>query len=568
MNHWIVIKTTAYDETIEIPFEKDEYQQIQCGSVQAYYCRNDRFCNDQVYAAGDDGILISDGILLNLRELKDSCHTNSLIEVIQHLWQKKKARFFDSFIGPFSGAVYEQKTDLLTAYGNQTGDAPVFYYKNHSCFIVSNDFNLIERLMKANRFERTLDETAAKYLLTFAYMLDERTLFQEVKRLLPGEYLTFSNDTLSIAPYHHFSFQPLNISFSEAIELVDAGFRKAVERCFSKDEEYGCSAHLVDLSGGLDSRMTAWVAHDMGYQPSIYLNYCQFGSDELRCASRVADTLGGQLLYKQLDDASFLYEIDRLIDRNYGLSLCIGSTGNDQFLRILDRKQFGLEHTGQIGDAVLGTFGKEDTVLCEASWNSLKYSRLVPFTPPSELLEKFESYEEFSLYTRAFQGALASHMIRRHNMYIVAPFLDPDFIQLCESIPLAYRVNHKLYLAWIDAKYPLAGQLPSTHIRSGQKAFLLRCRNYAVRKGGKILRRAGFIKQGAVPNNMNPFDYWYETKPELRNYLETYYQETRPLLKGYPEIGQNVDLLHNSERTMDKLVALNLLAAVKRYFLD
>ncbi len=37
---------------------------------------------------------------------------------------------------------------------------------------------------------------------------------------------------------------------------------------FDKDIEYGYK-HLVSLSGGLDSRMTTYVANDLGYGDSI-----------------------------------------------------------------------------------------------------------------------------------------------------------------------------------------------------------------------------------------------------------------------------------------------------------
>ncbi|MCQ2421252.1 MAG: hypothetical protein MJ118_08955 [Clostridia bacterium] len=86
------------------------------------------------------------------------------------------------------------------------------------------------------------------------------------------------------------------------------------------------------------------------------------------------------------------------------------------------------------------------------------------------------------------------------------------------------------------------------------------------RRGGRILRRLGLIDKGLVPNNMNPFDYWYETKPELRAFLSSYFDETRPLLQAYPELDAAADTLFRSSRTMDKLLAVNLLAAMKHYF--
>ncbi|MCQ2421251.1 MAG: asparagine synthase-related protein [Clostridia bacterium] len=380
MNQWIVIKKRTSEPALSFSRAAEGFCRMDCGSVLAFFRKDSRFVNDQVFCADDGSLIISDGVLLNLRELTAQYHAADLRQVIDALCAEDPSAYFSAFIGPFCGAKYDRRTDTLIAYGNQTGDAPVFYFQNERCFMVSNDLNLIEQVMADNHFPRTLDETAAQYLLTFAYMIDDRTLFREIRRLLPGDALMLCGADCKIVPYHRFSFDPLDISMEDAIELVDQKFRKAVDRCFSKDAEYGCPTHLVDLSGGMDSRMTAWVAHDLGYRSNIYINYCQYGSDELRCASRVANELGGQLFYKQLDDASFLYEVDRLIERGGGLPFCFGSTGSDQFLRLLDAAQFGLEHTGQIGDAVLGSFGTQHTELTQSAVESLKYSRTLPFS--------------------------------------------------------------------------------------------------------------------------------------------------------------------------------------------
>lgn len=45
-----------------------------------------------------------------------------------------------------------------------------------------------------------------------------------------------------------------DMTAEDAVELIDRYFRQAVKREFDKDKEYGYE-HLVDLSGGLDSRM-------------------------------------------------------------------------------------------------------------------------------------------------------------------------------------------------------------------------------------------------------------------------------------------------------------------------
>lgn len=566
MNQWIIISGAQAPDMV--PFEGDpRFARIDCGPLRAWFRRDGRFVNDQLFAADSRGMALCDGVVLNLAELKEEYGVEDFMGVLRRSWEETKGVFFKKFAGPFCGAVYDRERDVLTTYANQTGDSFVFYYNAASCYMVSNDLNMIEEVMRKNGLPRSLDETAARYLLSFGYMVDERTLFQEIKRVLPGETVRFSaSGGIERSYYHRFSYETRDVSFDDAIELVDQGFRRAVRRCFEKDREYGVKEYLSDLSGGLDSRMTAWVARDMGYGPFVFMNYCQSGSKELVCASGAAAALGGQFLHKQLDDASFLFEVDRLVEMNYGLSLFCGITGGEQLLRSLSFRRFGLEHTGQIGDAVIGSLCKSATVLPEGQ-HQFKYSRLISSDAPAETLSEHPSCEDFALYTRAFLGALSSHLIRRKYSYAVSPFIDPDFLALCMSIPLEYRQSHKLYWAWLDAKYSEAGALPSTRSRAGQGEWTKAQIRNARRRGAMALWRLGLLKRRPKPDtaNMNPLNEWYQTKPDLRAFLSNYERENFSLLDRWPETQANARLMAASGIT-DRLMALTLLAAVKRYF--
>ena len=65
---------------------------------------------------------------------------------------------------------------------------------------------------------------------------------------------------------------------------------------------------------------------------------------------------------------------------------------------------------------------------------------------------------------------------------------------------------------------------------------------------------------------MNPFDYWYDTIPEMREFVHGYYSDTISLLSGYPETLDRVKALIDSPKAMDKMLALTVLGAAKAYF--
>ena len=567
MNQWIIISGACAPDMV--PFEGDpRFARIDCGPLRAWFRRDGRFVNDQLFAADSRGMALCDGVVLNLAELKEEYGVEDFMGVLRRSWEETKGVFFKKFAGPFCGAVYDRERDVLTTYANQTGDSFVFYYNAASCYMVSNDLNMIEEVMRKNGLPRSLDETAARYLLSFGYMVDERTLFQEIKRVLPGETVRFSASGGSERSYYHrFSYETRDVSFDDAIELVDQGFRRAVRRCFEKDREYGVKEYLSDLSGGLDSRMTAWVARDMGYGPFVFMNYCQSGSQELACASGAAAALGGQFLHKQLDDASFLFEVDRLVEMNYGLSLFCGITGGEQLLRSLNFQRFGLEHTGLQGDNIIGSYYTGKETFPEGQ-HDLKYSRSIICEASSIVLEEHGTFEDFANYARGFMGMMAPCLIRRHYTLTSSPYLDPEFFALCMSIPLEHRMKHKLYWAWLDAKYPEAGSLPATRSRAGQGDWTRAQIRNMKRKGAMALWKMGLRKQRPKPDpgHMNPIDEWYQTKPDLRAFLSRYEEETLPLLDRWPETQANARQMSASGAATDKLMALTLLAAVKRYF--
>ena len=111
-------------------------------------------------------------------------------------------------------------------------------------------------------------------------MLEDNTLFNEIKKLIAGHYILIKSGKLHIVQYYKLSNIPnYDQSQQKIIENIDILFRQAIKRAFDKDKEYGYK-HLVALSGGLDSRMTTWVAHDMGYGENI-VNFTFSQSDYL-----------------------------------------------------------------------------------------------------------------------------------------------------------------------------------------------------------------------------------------------------------------------------------------------
>ncbi len=566
MNSWIVIHHQQ-ENIIDLDNVFQGFSKISLENTTAYYLRDGKFIYDQIFDCSNSKMEILDGVILNLAELKSKYCVKDIKNIIATM-ETTNETFFSEFRGPFCGLQFNRNTNKLVAYSNQTGDAPLFYYFKDGGLIVSNDFNLIVNTLKAYDAKYNLDETAALYIMSFGYMIDDSTFVKEIKRLEPGKFLLLDKEGFSIKSYFSLSFKAIDTTLDDAIEKVDSAFRLAVKRCFDKDIEYGCHNHLVDASGGLDSRMVNWVACDMGYKKLFNISYSQSNTNEQKFASAVATELGNTFIHEQLDDASFVYDLDEIVGMEYGLAPYFAITGGKRLLSSLNMDCFGLEHTGQGGDAILGTFTLKDFPV---KTRYKRYSDLLDVEVPDAVALRYQNLEEFLVNTRTVLGMFATHLIRRHYVYAVSPFLDVEFLSLCMSIPLELKRKHKLYWAWIDKKYPEVGKIKSTTERPKGKIedFSLRAVRKLSRETTKVLFTIGLSKSKEQMKGMNPFQYWFDTNPKISEFINSYYNANKHLLCTCSETMQGeVEKMMESSNVQDKLLVLTVLATIRRYFGD
>lgn len=523
---------------------------------------------DDTLFEDENYIVLIEGVILNLRDLKEEYHCEESGELFVRLYDREGHSFVSSLRGAFTGMVFDKRTEQIYAFGNQTGDTVVFCCDLKDFFMASNYLREgILSCMKEKSVSYSYDEMAAKYLLTYGFMIDDTTFIKEIKRIMPGYEVRYDgvNNLAECIPYHRFTNEKqLDITMEQAVELVDKGFRKAVQRCFNKDNEFlsasGKEWHLADMSGGLDSRMTSWVANKMGYQNIVNICYAQSGSVEEKIAGEVANYLGNDFYFKYLDVAKFIYEIDDLVGMNYGLAYYAGSTGAKDFLTLINQRD-RLEHSGQLGDVVIGSFAQ--TQSDKVSQDSGRYSHYLNYKFESSwYTENIDNNEIFCMYTRGFLGALSSHLIRRNFNCTLSPFLDVDFLELCLSIPTQLRANHKLYFEWIRKCYPDALTIKSTRDRM---TVPVRIKNKLCREMRKLLFKVGFVQTSQSKNTMNPFDYWYHTDENIRSFVDRYFADNIERCRE-DEIYEDLKKLFAKGNVTEKLQVLTVLAVKKNYF--
>lgn len=538
-------------------------QHTDMGCCKQYSRLLDKFPKDKVFLEEETQISFLDGYVHN-KDMVTRKADKSWQHSFAQAMRMDAVKCLRALRGGFCGYIFNKRTSELTVYTDQVSVKAVYYYANEDQWIVSNHIPYMIAVLKANKAAYHFNEMAAKYMLTYGYMLDDSTFVKEIHRLLPGQLVHIENGQVKKENYYRISDKEEQMSEEEAVERIDEAFREAVRREFEKDREYGYR-HLVDLSGGLDSRMVSWVAHDMGYTGQLNVTYCRSGYLDEKISGRIANYLGHEYLFKPLDDIKWMYDIDEIVSRNNGSALYIGITGGNRLLKTLNTSQFGIEHTGMIGDAVLSTFYYDK----EFNYGSPqlgyhRYSERLSYDFSDDVTDSYACQEMFAIYTRGILGAQSSYMIRQHYVETASPFMDVDFLNLVFSLPFVYRQGHHIYMKWMAEKYP-----QSTSFGWEKWGGIKPREDYIFFRKVKTTQR--LLWQAACKalnrknsDNMNPLDYWYQGNSGIQKYYREYYNRNRDRISG--ELGKDISRMFEEGNVEEKSMALTVLAAVKVYF--
>ena len=234
--------------------------------------------------------------------------------------------------------------------------------------------------------------------------------------------------------------------------------------------------------------------------------------------------------------------------------------------------EFGLMHTGQLGDVIIGSYLTSNDYGTPRFTKGSSYRFIQKL--PQNSLQQHDNLELFLFQNRGFNYILTGNLPIQRYTEVCSPFLDLDFLNFCMSVPLKFRINHRLYKKWILQKYPGAAKYvwerlgtyittPTISIRKKSVAYTKL--PAFVLKG--ILHNLGIIdsKKLEGTRNMNPFQYWYETKKEISSEMESFFAENIELVSD-PEIRKDCGYLYKKGNIQEKSQVLTLLASIKHFF--
>lgn len=534
-------------------------------SHNGWLCKNhfiNKFSNDKIFYDNINYIVILDGVILNKKEIQQD--STSWIETLINLYVTQGEDFFKIFRGVFAGAIYDKNKDKWIIFSDHFGQKFIYYSYVGNSFICSSVITNIYDYYKESKQKLELDTTGVSFLLSYGFMLDNYTLCKDIKKIRPGCYLTYQNGKLEEKEYYKLDNTPdYNITYDKAIDELDRLFRNAINLQFLKDEEYGYK-HICALSGGLDCRMTSYVAHTMGYQQQLNVTFSESDYWDSIIPQAMAIDWKHDWLFKPLDNGTWLMDVDEITKTTGGNVIYYGSAHGNSLYKNINFTDYGILHSGQLGDVVLATCmkdSKEEYKFGMGAYSTDKFK--TDYINP-----EFKNKEIGLWYCRYLNGTNNGLQNTYNYTETCSPFLDVDFVNYCFSLPVSYRYNHKIYKDWMLKKYPEATKYvwASTGALINEKIITIRGRripsqhvfNYLFRKFKEV---TGITKK---KYSMQQLDDYIQNNQNLTDFMATY----TPYIDAIKDQTLK-DIINNMLKdgtSYEKIQAVTLLSAIKLYF--
>lgn len=259
--------------------------------------------------------IIFNGEIYNFQDIKKDLtatgfkfKSNSDTEVLLKGFEKYDSDIFSKIRGMWAVALYDDRRAELTLSRDHFGIKPLYYAISGKDIVFASEIKaLIPQLSR-------LTPNTSSYFLFYnlGYFPGAETSFAEIKKLLPGEIMTFNLNSgktqKSFATLRNESRGQIITDENEAADLLNKSLLDSVERHYISDVPVG-----LLLSGGNDSSFLAALSKKTGKNP-ICFSVSIEGSGDKGYAAKVAKHLGLPFQEEKITTESFKKQYELIWD--------------------------------------------------------------------------------------------------------------------------------------------------------------------------------------------------------------------------------------------------------------
>ena len=476
---------------------------------------NKKFSGDKIFANDKEIFIALDGVVNNFKRLQNLYSSKSFFDLLKQLYFLYGGDFVKELRGDFSLVIYDKIANKCFIYTNSTSSKPMYYYsgldfKGEKIIVFASNFkNLYKFLIKkkckiSNNFE------ALYCLASLDYIIGTQTFLNEVKKIAPGSYIQI-NSEMQARLHQYFKLESSpewNMSYEKTLDQLNYLFEDAVRLQYEKDLEYNYK-HLSTLSGGLDSRMTTLIGKKLGFDQIHTLTFSSKGYWDEIIAKSIAHKHKLKSNFKNLNDGEYLREYSKIIEINGGMVSYYIAAQMVFFYESINLENFGLIHTGQVGDAIVGSSLFE--LPQHLPHKELSNSHRNTYSDEINRLwyeeeKKHDNAEIALFYNHVFNGTLNGNWLMYPFTESSSPFLNEDFLNFSLKIPLKYRNSHKLYYDWISKYHPEMGVY--FYEKTNKRTLPIIKNSYTLNRYVEKILKLNLKRKGLVNKNNHLINYY------------------------------------------------------------
>ena len=239
---------------------------------------------------------VFNGEIYNYRELREDLrkkghifYTNADTEVIPHLYEEYGEDFVTKLNGMFGIAVWDSMQQTFLLARDRLGIKPLCYYLTDDRMVFGSE---IKSILIEGTVERKLCLSSLDYYFTYGYIPAPDTIFEGIKKLLPGHILVCKRGQTRIKEYWDVNYESHHQYDERGYEeRILEMLRLSVKRRLMSDVPLG-----TFLSGGIDSSIVVGLMSQLMDEPvkTFSIGFEETDYNELSDAKRVAQHFNTQ----------------------------------------------------------------------------------------------------------------------------------------------------------------------------------------------------------------------------------------------------------------------------------
>jgi len=244
-------------------------------------------------------VLVFNGEIYNFREIRyiltEKGHEFSSdgdSEVVLASFVEWGVKCVDRFIGMFAFSIWDEVNRKMFLFRDRVGIKPLYYSWDNDALCFGSELKAIKSF---THWGRGIDKQALGEYFQYGYIAAPRTIYDKVKKLKPGCYLVFDEESKSPEEYRYWSV--LNSNPEKNIDKTEEDLVDELEELLISACGYRMVSDVpvgVFLSGGIDSSLVAAILqkHSGEQIHTFTIGFDDKTCDESIWAAKVAEHIG------------------------------------------------------------------------------------------------------------------------------------------------------------------------------------------------------------------------------------------------------------------------------------